>query len=65
MKVRTRNSWRDTKSGITASRWDGLSLNYYSDEGAVYVDYTTQKIKTMYSKKDFDPKIKSMMEEFG
>jgi len=56
---------KNAKVSITTSRWDGLSLNYYSDDGAVYVDYTTKRIKTMYSKENYDPKIKSMMEEFG
>lgn len=55
----------DAKVSITTSRWDGLSLNYYSDDGAVYVDYTIKRIKTMYSKENYYPKIKSMMEEFG
>lgn len=52
------------KVSITRSRWDGLSQNFYSDDGAVYIDYTTTKIKTMYGKEDFDPETKSMMEEF-
>ena len=60
-----KNYIKNAKVSITASRWDGLNLNFYSCEGVVYVDYTTKKIKTMYSKKDYDQKIKSMMEEFG
>ena len=53
---------RNSKCSICKRRWDGLSENYYSDEGATYVDLETGLIKTSFSKKDFDPIIKKVME---
>ena len=55
---------KNAKVSIVRNRWDGLSQNFYSTDGAVYIDYTTLKIKTMYEKKEFDPKTQSMMEVF-
>lgn len=39
---------------IRRSRWDGVSINFYSANGAAYLDSESLKIKTAYSKKDFD-----------
>jgi len=46
----------NAKVSIVKNRWDGLSINFYSFEGAAYLDYETQKLKTAYSKKDFRKK---------
>ena len=53
----------NAKVSIVRRRWDGLSLNFYSDEGASYVDYKSHLVKTIYSKINFDPETNSMMEE--
>ena len=39
-----------------------MSTNYYSDEGAAYIDSKSGKVKTIFSKKDYDPNTKKMME---
>lgn len=51
---------------MTYSRkcWDGISENYYSLDGAAYVNLDTQKIKTAFSKEDFDPLTKKIVEVF-
>ena len=57
-----KNFVKNAKCSITKNRWDGFSENYYSNEGATYVDFENGYIKTSFSKKDFDPEIKEMME---
>ena len=52
------------KCSIVRKRWDGYSVNYYSVDGATYVDKETQKIKTAYSKTDYDSLTQSIMEVF-
>lgn len=49
---------------VTRMRWDGCHTNYYSKDGAVYVADEIHKIKTVFSKNDFDPTIKAVMEVF-
>lgn len=55
---------RTSKCSITRKRWDGESVNYYSFDGATYVDSQTMRIKTAYSKKDFDPQTKAVIGVF-
>lgn len=49
---------------IAKKRWDGISINYYSANGAAYVDKDSMKIKTSFSKKDYDPDTKAIVEVF-
>lgn len=53
------------KCTVRRKRWDGVSINYYSFNGAAYIDAESMKIKTAFSKNDFDPITKAIMEVFG
>ena len=55
---------RQAKCSITRKRWDGYHTNYYSFEGAAYMDDESGKINTAFFKSDFDPKTKEIMEVF-
>lgn len=52
------------KCSISRKRWDGQHTNYISLDGATYVADETHKIKTAFSKDDFDPITKAVMEVF-
>jgi hypothetical protein len=52
------------KCSIGRKRWDGYHTGYYSFDGATYVADETHKIKTAFSKEDFDPITKAVMEVF-
>ncbi len=54
----------NAKCSVTRKRWDGYHTGYYSVDGATYVADETQKIKTAFSKEDFDPTTKAVMEVF-
>ncbi len=49
---------------VTRKRWDGYHTGYYSKDGAAYVADEIRKIKTVFSKEDFDPTTKAVMEVF-
>ena len=55
---------RNAKCSVSRKRWDGESLNFYSFDGATYVNPETMAIKTSYGKKDFDQQTTAMMEVF-
>lgn len=55
---------RQAKCSITRKRWDGVSINCYSLDGAAYIDADTMKVKTAFSEKDFDPTTKAIAEVF-
>ncbi len=59
-----KNYIRNAKVSITRQRWDGTSKNFFSDDGAVYIDGSTMKIKTMFGENSFDPETKAMLEVF-
>jgi len=42
----------NAKVSITRSKWDGVHTNYYSLDGAAYIN-SEGKINTIYSEKDF------------
>lgn len=52
------------KCTVRRKRWDGVSINCYSLDGAAYIDADTMKIKTAFSEKDFDPTTKAIAEVF-
>ena len=52
------------KCSVTRKRWDGYHTGYYSKDGATYVADEIHKIKTAFSKDDFDPTTKAVMEVF-
>lgn len=55
---------QNSKCSIGRKRWDGYHTNYYSLDGATYVADETHKIKTAFSKEDFDTTIQAIMEVF-
>lgn len=52
------------KCSVTRKRWDGYHTGYYSKDGATYVADEIHKIKTAFSKDDFDPTTKAVIEVF-
>ena len=52
------------KCTVRRKRWDGVSINCYSLDGAAYLDADTMKIKTAFAEKDFDPTTKAIAEVF-
>ncbi len=54
----------NAKCSVTRKRWDGYHTGYYSKDGAAYVADKIHKIKTAFSKEDFDPTTKAVMEVF-
>lgn len=46
------------------SKWNGKFLNYYSLEGAVFIDIENKNIRTAFKNNQFDDKTKQLMEEF-
>lgn len=59
-----KNYIENAKVSIGRQRWDGYSINFYSLDGAAYIDHASGKVKTIFSKVDFDPQTKEMMGEF-
>lgn len=55
---------RAAKCTVRRKRWDGVSINCYSLDGAAYIDANTMKVKTAFSEKDFDPTTKAIAEVF-
>ena len=49
---------------IRNKRWDGESINFFSQSGATYVDAETMWIKASYPQEAFDPIIKAVLEVF-
>lgn len=49
---------------ISRQKWDGISVNYYSRNGATYINPETMKIKTSFPMRKFDQMIKAIMEVF-
>ena len=55
---------RTAKCTVRRKRWDGVSINCYSLDGAAYINADTMKVKTAFSEKDFDPITKAIAEVF-
>lgn len=55
---------RNAKCSIKRKIWDGYHTNYYSSDGAAYVQDAIGKINTAFPKEKFDPDTKKMMEVF-
>lgn len=49
---------------IYKERWDGVSANYFSADGAAYIDIDTMQIKTSFPRKKYDSHTKAIVEEF-
>lgn len=46
-------------------RWNGESLLFYSDDGAVYLNKKSKEIKTAFYSEEFDDKIKALFKELA
>lgn len=55
---------RNAKCSIRRGRWDGTHTNYYSLDGAAYVQDEIHKINTAFPKAEFDPDTKAIVEVF-
>lgn len=49
-------------SSVSVSRWNGRFENYFSSDGAAYVDKEIKSIRTAFSSKEYDEATRSMME---
>lgn len=47
---------------FSSTKWNGKYTNYYSDEGAAYVDNETQHIRTAFKKEQYDDVTRGAME---
>lgn len=49
-------------SNVSISRWNGRFENYFSSDGAAYVDTEEKTIRTAFSSREYDDVTKAMME---
>lgn len=47
---------------VSITRWNGRFVNYYSSDGAVFVDTENNNIRTAFRKEEFDDRAKKMRE---
>ena len=52
-----------TDAEISITRWKGKFENYYSSDGASYVDTVSKTIRTAFKSSEYDDKTKKMMGE--
>lgn len=56
------------EADISLTRWNGQFINYYSPNGATYVDVKNRNIRTAFKKEQFDEptlKIREVAEQYG
>lgn len=56
------------ESDLSLTRWNGRFVNYYSKDGATYVDVENKNIRTAFTKKEFDEntlKIREVIEKYA
>ena len=56
------------ESDISLTRWNGRFVNYYSKNGATYVDVENKNIRTAFTRKEFDEntlKIREVAEKYA
>lgn len=53
---------KNAKFSLSRKRWDGVSFNYYSEDGATYVDDSKKLIKTAFPRENFDSVVNKAME---
>jgi hypothetical protein len=54
---------KNAKVSITRPKWDGLHTNFYSLDGATYLN-AAGKVNAIYAKKDFTKDTPKILEEF-
>ena len=47
---------------FSATKWKGKYTNYFSDDGAAYVDNETGNIRTAFKKGQYDDEVRKAME---
>ena len=50
------------EADVSITRWNGRFVNYYSPDGAVFVDTENENIRTAFRKEEFDERVKKMRE---
>lgn len=55
---------KQAKCSVCRKRWDGLHTNYYSLDGATYIDNEIYKINTAFPKEKYDPDTNAIVEVF-
>ena len=50
------------EADVSITRWNGRFVNYYSPDGAVFVDTENNNIRTAFRKEEFDDHVKKMRE---
>lgn len=56
------------EADLSLTRWNGRFVNYYSKDGATYVDVENKNIRTAFTKKEFDEntlKIREVTEKYA
>ena len=56
------------ESDVSLTRWNGRFVNYYSKDGATYVDVENKSIRTSFSSREFDGntlKIREVVEKYA
>ena len=59
-----RNYVSSAYCSIKRERWDGISVNYYSADGAAYINKGMMKVKTAFSRANYDNEVKAIVEVF-
>ena len=49
------------EAAVSLTRWNGQFVNYYGENGAVYIDTKNKVVKTAFKKEEFDEKINNFM----
>lgn len=52
---------RNAKFSVVRRRWDGVHINYYSLDGATYIEKESGLIKTIFSNIDYDETVKKAL----
>ncbi len=49
------------EASVSLTRWNGRFVNFYGEQGAVYIDIKNKVIRTAFRKEEFDEKTKEFM----
>lgn len=47
---------------VSVTRWNGRFVNYYGENGAVYIDTEKKNIRTAFKNSEYDDKTNKFME---
>lgn len=51
-----------SEANVSIKKWNGRFVNYYSREGAVFVDVQNKNIRTAFRRDEYDERVRKMME---